>query len=255
MNIEKNHKKVSRDYTILFYHVDQKNDLSIASLFNFYSEIALFHTIQAGFDFNYLDKNNLKWILYRMNIKVSRHPRLNDNIRVSTWGHNIIKFNAFRKFEMTDDNGAILSSGQSTWIMVDAQSMRPVRIPDEMFEGYAIERNNKDRFEIEALEAPLKPVFQKSFSVNYADLDYNQHATAARYADWALEAIPVEVRTKYDLSELCVNYFRELKYGEPVESVCSPDEENGVKIFHHGIFSQDEKPSTLLKSRWVMRSR
>jgi len=244
----------SRDYTVLFYHVDQKHDLSISSLFDCYTEIALKNTVQAGFDFEYLEENNLKWILYKMKINVNRYPRLNENIRVSTWGQNIIKFNAFRKFELVDENGEILSTGEGIFLLVKADTMRPVRIPDEMFNGYGVERNKKDRIEIESLKEKDSPDYKKEFSVNYADLDYNQHATSARYTDWALETIPYEIRTGYDLSELTINYFKELLYSDPVLSACSEEKFNKTRIFHHAIYSRDEKPATLMKSVWKKRS-
>jgi medium-chain acyl-[acyl-carrier-protein] hydrolase len=259
-------QKASRDYTLLFYHVDQKHDLSISSLFDFYTEIALTHTLKAGYTFRWLEEKNLKWILYKMVIRVNRYPRIGENIRVSTWGDNIIKFNAFRRYDVTDENGEVLSTAEGIWLMVNADTMRPVRIPDEMFDGYGVDRGNKNRFEIESLNNlvngqngdRLKVVLKKDFTVHYADLDYNQHATSARYADWALETIPYEIRTGYDLSELVVNYFKELKYGDPVQSVCTPFpetdiEDSGEKIFQHGIYSGDEKPATLMRSIWKKR--
>jgi len=243
--------EVSRDYTVMYFNVDQYHDLTISSLINYYTEIALWHTVSAGFTFAYFKERNLYWVLYKMQVQVYKYPKIYDNIRIRTWGYNLVKFNAYRKYEMLDEEGNVISEAEGIWMLLDSVKMRPTKMPDEMFDGYGVERGNKSRLEIDSLIRPENIFSKKEFSVNYSDIDINNHATNVKYPDWAMETVPHELRSTHMLTGLTVNYHKELMYNDPVVSICQQRQSNDELIFDHALIDPvEDKPTALLKSVW-----
>ncbi|MDH4263610.1 MAG: thioesterase, partial [Spirochaetia bacterium] len=144
--------KIEQNHTVYYYNVDQFHNLTMSSLVNYYTEIALAHTIKAGISFKYLNERNLYWVLYKMRIKVSRYPKLYEKIRIGTEGYNLIKFNAYRKYRMIDESGIVISEAEGIFMLLDSVKMRPAKMPDEMYDGYGVARGNNSRLEIDSLK-------------------------------------------------------------------------------------------------------
>ena len=251
-------KRVTRNYQILYQHIDCNFKLSIGSMLHFFTDLSLYHTEQSGFSFDYLEANDYYWVMTAMEIEIERYPMLNEEVIVSTEGYNLKKFNAYRIFDITDNERNRIASAKSIYMLINHKRNRPMRIPDEMYDGYLIERNREDVFYIEQLSLPEEVESQRNYLVDYRDIDTNQHANNVCYAEWALESLDYQFRKEYSCHKLTINYLKECLYNQTISSVCgrdaSLDAENRVS-FRHAIYlngesAQTQKAASLLCSHW-----
>ena len=104
---------------------------------------------------------------------------------------------ALRDFEAFDEKERRVALATSSWMMIDFKERRPVRLPEFLadYENHMRGRAIDDPFdrlpELQEVHA------EKSFQVRLSDLDMNQHVNSTIYLDWALEAVPDEIRKKY----------------------------------------------------------
>jgi acyl-CoA thioester hydrolase len=94
-----------------------------------------------------MEKCGGSWVVRSHYIEYLSPAYLMDTVRVSTWVENIGAVRSLRKyrFERTSDS-ALLASGETDWVYVDAGSGSPVRIPGEVRVCFSLPpQNDKQR--------------------------------------------------------------------------------------------------------------
>jgi medium-chain acyl-[acyl-carrier-protein] hydrolase len=113
------HKIWHELYKIKSYDVDCEQKLKLPSLFNYLQEVAGNQAESIGVGFEVLKQKNLFWVLSRMKIQIHNMPKWNDEIIVYTWPKGIDKLFALRDFEITNNEGKLLISATSCWLLID----------------------------------------------------------------------------------------------------------------------------------------
>ena len=76
------------------------------------------------------------------------------------------------------------------------------------------------------------------------------HVNNVKYVEWAVESLPLEIVSNYELKELSVVFEKECRYGAEVSASYEIREnEDGVEIFHK-IADIEGKELTVLISKW-----
>jgi len=84
-----------------------------------------------------------------------------------------------------------------------------------------------------------------------SDLDINQHVNNVNYIEWAIEAIPIKVIQRYQLSQFEISFRSESKYGDSVISNAQEFESKDQKTYLHGLVnSNTEVELTVARSIW-----
>jgi acyl-ACP thioesterase len=163
---------------------DQFGRLSLPGLGQLLISTAVEHDESLGFGYRHLRKENLNWVLFRMNFEILRFPLWDEEIRVITWPSGVQGLLGLREFQIKDLQGKELVKVSSEWMIIDLEKRRPKRL--NQFTDVLKYKKTEKVLTSEPLEPNDKGHFKDLFSVTirHADLDLNGHATAKRYFEW-----------------------------------------------------------------------
>lgn len=194
------------------------------------------------------------WVLSRLSFTVDRWPAPLERLELATWPSAYDGLRASRDFELRDASGRGLARATSVWFVLDLARRRPTRLPPAVL-AFGPPDGQPPALELGELpEAPAAVEAAPPFTVRYADLDRVGHANNARYAEWALEAVPATLRETHTLSALDLSFQREAIAGDTVASERSAPVHNaGTVAFAHRI-ARDGAPLAVARSVWRERS-
>jgi medium-chain acyl-[acyl-carrier-protein] hydrolase len=235
------------NFKVRFYEGDINGFLKPVTLLNYLQDTASSHSSSQGYSVNDLRGRNATWVLSRYHIRIDRYPSIGEDISVTTWRAAIDGLFVIRDFEISDAGGNALGAATSSWVLLDLETRRPVRvetvIPDLPVTGH---RSLKVDF------APL-PKLEKwgtelPFRVATQDLDLNGHVNHTIYAGWALESVPPAISLASFPHEIEIVYKAEAVQGD---FVLSRSSQAGPDTFHHQIVrGSDGKELTRARTRW-----
>jgi medium-chain acyl-[acyl-carrier-protein] hydrolase len=127
--MEKENKGIwIEDLTISHHHVNPKGLASLHGISYFLQEAAVEHASHRAFGFEDMIRKNLAWVLTRQGIKINKHLKLGEKVRLETWIHLSTENFSVRDFHIVDKDGNIAVAARTSWMMMDLKSRRPVRI-------------------------------------------------------------------------------------------------------------------------------
>ena len=236
-------------FVVRSYEIDAIHRAKVRTLTNYVQEIAVQHAVALGIGKDQLP-GNLSWMLSRLTLEIEHWPRWGDAIDVETWPSGIDRMLAYRDYLFTNEAGERMAAGTSSWFIVDLDKRRMVRHP-ETFRQFSV----PDRPRALPTEALAKlPSAEdagrrKEFNVRWGETDINGHANQAAYIDWAMEALPRDVRESWVPRTLEIAFRQECRHGDRVESSCTPLDDG---VFLHLLKRQgDGAELARLRTRWV----
>lgn len=226
-------------YEIRSYDTNCNGKLSLNSLFSYLQDIAGLHATILHFGKDDLDKDNNFWALSRIICKMKKVPEWNEKILIKTWPKGVSGIFAIRNFQICREDGQLIGEASSSWIVVDAETRKPVR-PGELLSGYDKESPVKKFDCPQAGKLPVQTdtaYKSKSEKVQYSDLDINMHVNNANYLKWVVNSYPLDfVLTHYPV-EVEINYLSEVIPGD--EYIVSAEEISNS--FYHSIVKENGK--------------
>jgi acyl-ACP thioesterase len=231
-----------------YYEVGPDGCITIQALSNYFQEAASNHATDLGVGMWQLLEKGQSWMLGRFFIEISRFPQWHDPVTIDTWPAGNERMFAMRLFRMRAGE-RVIGFGSSAWLLIDLERRRPLR--PEFVRGYdvagpaiALAKKLPDKIE-------LPPEFpdERSFTVRASDLDMNRHVNNVSYIDWALEALPPDMRTAGRLQRLQIDYLAECYESERVLSRCAPDRDAPGR-FLHGVYRPDGSTAAAGASCW-----
>ena len=185
-----------------------------------------------------------------MYIQTEKYPRWQDKITIETWPTGTDGVYAFREFAVKNDQGEVIISASSSWLILDLETKRIIR-PDSLSETFRDLAQNKICRYPEKIR-PNKERGNLSFSpVLFTDLDINQHFNSVKYAERALNHFGIKFLNDYEVHEIEVNYLKE---GMPEDSLAVSrtrlsDYEDLVSL----VRESDKADLCTMKIRWRKR--
>ncbi len=242
----------SEDFKVRAYEVGQDGKASIQAIFDYLQEAASNHAASLKADKLNLEYLNLTWVLSRAHIQMVRYPFWHQTVRIETWPSKKETYYGLRDFLILDKNGIALGKATSSWMMIDFSRRRPVKLPEFL---NSMENKEKGR----TLDDPFArlPVLrdvknQVDFKVRLSDLDVNHHVNSVHYIDWALEAVPLTIHSKYRVSDLQINYRAEAVYGDRIISQIQVfRQSSGFEILHRLLKAEENKELCRAVSFWI----
>lgn len=206
----------TREFHLDCFLLDYQGKASLVTYFNLMQEVALKHANQLGFGFNDMVKNNMIWVLTRMGIKINKSMKWDQVITVKTWSRGIDGAYSFREFEFYDQNKELIGVATSSWVPIDIQSRRPVKIFDPETVNKIANKQAVD-LEVKKITLPENLEIGLHHKVRLTDLDINNHANNARYVEWIYNSIPQGMMDIKNGFEFHINYLGEAKLHDQVE--------------------------------------
>lgn len=240
-------------YRVRSYETDYLRSLKPVSLLNYFQDAASSHAALLGFSVADLLRKRLTWMLSRYQIRVFRYPIEGEELLVRTWRSAVDGYHALRDFELFDSQERLLASASSSWLIVNLESRRPVRIKTAV-EDFPVHASRS--FPDDFVTFPKKDIYERelSFQVRMGDLDQNQHVNNAVYLDWALEATPPDILRNYLPVEIHIAYRAEALYGGNVISRTAALDSPGSNVILHQLVSEGEgRELSRLLTNWQAR--
>jgi len=224
----------SHSIAVHSYDIDFKGRLNVFSLFNYFQEIAWEHAAKLHFGLEDLSKKNLFWVLSRVRVEIERLPRWSEKITLITYPREIDGLFALRDYEIYDSEGTRIISGSSSWLILDANTRRPVRLNDL---GLNFVTNNRRALSVnpsKILDVKQSPIKIEELTVKASEIDVNHHVNNVRYIEWAYNTFPMAYHKENLIKVVEVNFLAEGK------------EENRIKV---ELFQLSENENTVIINR------
>ncbi|XP_073157903.1 palmitoyl-acyl carrier protein thioesterase, chloroplastic-like [Henckelia pumila] len=223
-----------QNFSIMSYETGADQTASVETLMNHFQETALNHTKSVGLlDDGFgstpgMSKNNLIWVVTKMQLLVDRYPVWGDVVQVTTWvvasGKNGIR----RDWLVRDTNtGDILTRASSLMAMMNKETRKLAKIPEEAREEMACyfvdypSVVDEDSRKLPKLNENTADSIRTGLTPRWNDLDVNQHVNNVKYVDWILESTPSKVLETRELFGMTLEYRRECRKDSVLESLTS----------------------------------
>jgi medium-chain acyl-[acyl-carrier-protein] hydrolase len=228
----------SRNYLVHYYELDAKRKLSLPSLIHYFEDLAMLNSEAEGLTLDYYDRNERGWMLFKWDIKIVRYPAFNEMITVITHPSAFKNFLANRKYKVIDMNGGLLAEAQSVWLFVNTKTRRPLRVPEDMYTKFDVNKESELIFD-KLEDLPVLTLGKHSLrtKVQNSDIDTNQHVNNVRYIEWAMESLPKDFTDNHIASRIQVNYKKELNLGDEAEIVSDVNLIKEELISGHSIYN------------------
>ena len=201
----------TQEITVHSYEIDFGSKLNIFSLFNYFQEIAWEHAGLLHFGLDDLLKKNLFWVLSRVRVEIARFPLWTEKIKLVTYPRGVDGLFALRDYEVYDANNQRIIAGSSSWLILNAQNRRPVRLSDIGLPFIANERSALAQNPSKIADAIGSSIVRDKITVKPSDFDVNYHVNNTRYIEWAYNTFNFNHHKENTLKMVEVNFLAEGK--------------------------------------------
>ncbi|KAJ7556279.1 hypothetical protein O6H91_05G077300 [Diphasiastrum complanatum] len=173
-------------------------------------------------------RHRLIWVVTRMHIQVDRYPVWGDVVEIDSWVCGSGKNGMRRDFLVRDyATGEILSCATSTWAMMNKDTRKLSKMPDDVkaeispffYDKFVMKHEPSQKIKklddsALYIRANLVPKLQ--------DMDMNQHVNNVKYIGWVLESIPQSLLVAHELVNMTLEYRQECCPSDVVTSMTDP---------------------------------
>lgn len=191
------------------------------------------------------------WVLTRQKVSMTEWPAWNERLTIRTWVRPAVGAFAVRDFELFVDDDASpeprtasasalrkIGEAVTSYLLLDVETRRP-KTKDAVMLDFAAREDGHLALEAEKIPARVSGATTLArFEVRNSDIDMNNHVNNTRYAQWVLDAIPIERHAQVVLRDYAVNFVAETKLGDVIE-VQAVDA--SPTSYFHGIRLSDQK--------------
>jgi acyl-ACP thioesterase len=180
---------VSNDYTLTtvvpFADVDRNQVMLLPQLFKLLQEAAVQHADLFGVGVRGIAERGTSWVLNRLAVELTRYPRRDETIRVTTWSTGVHGFKGYREFRLHSGDELLLSAS-SLWLWIDLRTRSLTRVPAEIAATFPVGSGSTPyRPDLDHLRltppADAAPVLK--LDLRYSDQDANGHINHTAYFD------------------------------------------------------------------------
>ncbi|MDO4680417.1 MAG: thioesterase [Aerococcus sp.] len=244
-------KSYTQTYLLNYERVNALNEWQLSAMLNAFVSTA----IQQDHILSVASHQQLLWVITQHDIQITRLPHNGETLQVKTtaWGHNA--FFCFRSYEVMDEEGVEIIHGETTYMLIDADTRQVARIPDTVIEQY------DSRYE---RRGPRLPRLTKSLpdadqthahQVQFIDLDMNGHMSNAIYLDWLMNDLGLEWQQQYLPKHVTIKYEKELLYKDSLTiKTAIRETEAGEVVTDHVIESTSDR-NALIQLTWEQRDK
>ncbi|PIN23592.1 Oleoyl-[acyl-carrier-protein] hydrolase [Handroanthus impetiginosus] len=225
-----------QSFVIRSYEIGPDKTATMETLMNLLQETALNHVASSGLAGNgfgatrEMSIRKLIWVVTRIHVQVEKYSSWGDVVEIDTWvdaaGKNGMRRDWIIRDYKTQD---IITRATSTWVIMNRETRRLCKIPDEVkkevqpfyLNKAAIAAENTDSEKIEKLTDETAERIRTGLAPRWSDMDANQHVNNVKYIGWLLESVPINVLEDYNMTRMTLEYRRECRQSNVLESLTS----------------------------------
>lgn len=196
--------------------------LGLVGLLNILQDVAWAHAEHLGHGYEATIEAGAIWILSRQKLVLTAWPQWGDQLDVRTWVRPVKGPLVHRDYEMRVGDRKI-GECTASWLTLDVRTRRPVR---PALSGAGGDFRLDGALELTPEKIAPRPALGEiaRFPVRNSDLDVNGHVNNTRYAQWILDATPLEAHAAWRIRGYEVNFLAELQVGDAVAIEDAPPE-------------------------------
>lgn len=180
----------SFDSRVRYSEVNEKKELMLVSLIDYFQDCSTFQSEECGCGFDFLQPRNMAWMILAWQVQILRRPVLGERISVQTWPYAFKAFYGYRNYALVDARGEYLAKANSVWVLMDTLTGHPAKADEELVSGYVLEpRLSMPEFP-RKIRMPEGGVRMESFPVTRNQLDTNHHVNNGQYIQMAEAYLP-----------------------------------------------------------------
>lgn len=231
------------EHELMYYECDQTGRLSVEMMVALMIAASEGQNAQLGFDENAAQEFNGGWVIINYDTEIMGDlPQAGDRVQIDTRVAAFNRFFVMREWKLLDKAGQCLAKVRGLFAFMDLQKRRMAPIPEAMLGPYSDQMVKR----LPKLKSPAKSDLTddwtgQDYHVRYYDIDANRHVNNARYFEWLLDPLPADFLLSHRPTAFQMNYHREVRMGETIQSYVSPiSEQDGLLISHHRIQLGDQ---------------
>lgn len=214
-------------YRITSYLVNLRQRAGLYAILNLVQDVGWQQALDLGFD---LAGQNLSWVFTRQKLVMQYWPKWNETVTIRTWLRpaNATPF-VFRDYELFVEERKI-GECTSSFTLIDSNT-RKLAKPDWSSFEKVWRREGWLTHQPEKIILPKELEDLAEFEVRNSDLDLNNHVNNTKYAQWILDAVPVQTLRTAELHEYEINFLAETRKGDRItvqESALPRVDENAL---------------------------
>lgn len=202
----------SEDYKIASYFVNLRGRAGLYTILNFIQDVGWMHARQMRIRL----EPHQGWVFTRQSLSMSAWPQWNETITIKTWLRPPTTGAFFyRDYEIFHEDQKI-GECTSSFSVIDMNTRKMTTLDLQ-------KRAVAYREDYQREEHPQKIPWQTQieelaqFQVRHSDLDMNNHVNNTKYAQWILDALPLDIlKGSLHLEKYEINFLAEAKSGDVV---------------------------------------
>lgn len=187
---------------VRYSEIDAKGQMTWLALLSYFQDCSVFQSEQLNMGVQYLAEHHMAWVLSSWQVRVDEMPYLADEIRVQTWAYDFKGFYGYRNFALNNAEGKRLAYANSIWVLVDTESGRPLRVPQDMGDAYGMEEPLELSATERKIRVPENYEEKEPVRVQKYFIDTNYHMNNEKYVMIAQEFVPEH----FQIEEIRVEY-------------------------------------------------
>ena len=194
------------------------NEVSNKAILEYLENVAAYHSDSVGYGINTSEETGSSWVLLDWKVEVIKRPQYGQTLDIHTWSRKIIKYYAYRDFEVYDSENNLCVIATSKWLLINNKTGKIEKVEKQMADKYETE-TQKQVFQDENFEKLKIPEFYKNsiiYETKRKDIDIIGHMHNLYYLDLAYEAMPEEVYDQRPFSKIRIMYKKQIKLGDVV---------------------------------------
>ncbi len=202
-------------FKLLSEHVTLTRTLRSSCLLRFLQEASIAHTIELGYPKEKTLERGLLWVIARQSLSIKRMPGYDETITIRSWPCQTMRFLFPRAYQVEDGRGNVIIEGMAVWALIQEKT-RKIVFPEDY--GIVIPDDSQGR-ELpfpRGLKLPDLPN-AVSFVAPFSKCDINGHLSNTAYLDIAEDLIPLDYLSSHTLSEIVIDYKKEIRSGASVD--------------------------------------
>ena len=233
------------------YDVDPFGRLRLSAMMNYLQEVGRLHAREIGVTVERLHEMGKTWVTTELRIDVAHQPPVDTELTVLTWPSRRDEWEVIRDFEITASSGELVAAASASYLFIDLATRRPTRLSELVPAEFCL-----DRKAIADKRPPMSKLDRVDHEVRIPvmlrDLDVNWHVNNIVYAQWSLEAVPMEIWRERRLESFEIAYRAEALQGDSVAVKLAIDQiETGLQLRHEISSSSRGIEVARVRTRWT----
>jgi medium-chain acyl-[acyl-carrier-protein] hydrolase len=233
-------------YLIPSWAADHRGELGLVPTLQILQDVAIKHARILQLGGEAFRAQGFFWVLTRQKLALVRSPHVGESWHVRTWLRVTTENNVVREFSLTCD-GAEVGLCTTGWLALSVENRRPARLDAEkILKDVALADQTGLSLPKLAGTGTYQPA--ATLAVRNSDIDGNHHVNNVRYAQWALDAVPLERAREGRVQGYEANFLAEVR---PLDQVLVEAGFQSEWQDFRGLRASDGKVAFLSRLHWV----